>query len=462
MGDQHVQRLESLTKREREVFEQLGEGASQEKLSQALGFTPKTAAAYTNRLMKKFSVASRSALARLAASCRPERTPRPSSELSQTVASAVDPAVWVSVFDAHPDPLMYIACDYKVLRVNLALAKLLGRRAASCQGSHCYQLLHGCDTPPADCPCVTVIKEKRSVTCDLRLTAVGKPFRLTISPIRDQNGAVSGILHAARSMTLDGKLELPACTSSGSSLTERQTDLRPEKANRYLFDRLLAFVLHHVGQHAADPRNRSVLLNNFIEMLSEFGLGHISLWQVSDEGPRAVFRHTFAEAKYPSAPACPSPGSPLFKEAKRNGFAKASADGSVKCLATLSGAVAGSATYVMLVKCAEGSSGCAFLQAEPMRFMCDVLGEIVRQATADEDALAGRGLTPREIAVLRLLEGNYLHKTIAGQLGVSLHTVHVHIRNIYRKLRVHSRAEAVRKWRTHSWNCCRTHSSVQT
>lgn len=54
-------------------------------------------------------------------------------------------------------------------------------------------------------------------------------------------------------------------------------------------------------------------------------------------------------------------------------------------------------------------------------------------------------LTPREKEVLqRLCEGeNY--KTIAAALFISGETVRAHIKNIYEKLHVHSRAEAVKK-----------------
>jgi len=44
----------------------------------------------------------------------------------------------------------------------------------------------------------------------------------------------------------------------------------------------------------------------------------------------------------------------------------------------------------------------------------------------------------------RLVEGNP-KKQIAHDLGVSFHTVDTHLRNIYAKLHVHSRSEAVAK-----------------
>ena len=54
-------------------------------------------------------------------------------------------------------------------------------------------------------------------------------------------------------------------------------------------------------------------------------------------------------------------------------------------------------------------------------------------------------LTAREQAVLDQLVAGFSYKEIGEKLQVSDHTVHFHIRNIYRKLQVRSRAQAVAK-----------------
>lgn len=52
-------------------------------------------------------------------------------------------------------------------------------------------------------------------------------------------------------------------------------------------------------------------------------------------------------------------------------------------------------------------------------------------------------LSPREAEVLELLTQGYLYKEIAKKMGVSYHTIHAHVRKIYEKLQVQSRAQAV-------------------
>ena len=58
---------------------------------------------------------------------------------------------------------------------------------------------------------------------------------------------------------------------------------------------------------------------------------------------------------------------------------------------------------------------------------------------------ADHGLTAREAEILQLVVAEQSQKQIAGQLGLSPHTVDTHLRNIYAKLQVHSRSGAVAK-----------------
>lgn len=52
-------------------------------------------------------------------------------------------------------------------------------------------------------------------------------------------------------------------------------------------------------------------------------------------------------------------------------------------------------------------------------------------------------LTPQEKELLKLLVEGHHYKTAAAQLGISKNTVAFHLRNVYAKLEVHSKTEAV-------------------
>jgi len=54
-------------------------------------------------------------------------------------------------------------------------------------------------------------------------------------------------------------------------------------------------------------------------------------------------------------------------------------------------------------------------------------------------------LTPQETELLKLLVEGHLKKTAASEMNISVNTVSFHLKNIYQKLQVHSKTEAVAK-----------------
>jgi DNA-binding CsgD family transcriptional regulator len=61
-----------------------------------------------------------------------------------------------------------------------------------------------------------------------------------------------------------------------------------------------------------------------------------------------------------------------------------------------------------------------------------------------EDAAKESGLSDREVTILKELASGHSNKQIAKQLWLAEQTVKFHLTNIYRKLGVSSRTEAVR------------------
>jgi DNA-binding CsgD family transcriptional regulator len=55
-------------------------------------------------------------------------------------------------------------------------------------------------------------------------------------------------------------------------------------------------------------------------------------------------------------------------------------------------------------------------------------------------------LSARENEILHLLAEGLSDKEIANRLAISPHTVHKHVRAVYDKLHVHSRAQAVARY----------------
>lgn len=66
-------------------------------------------------------------------------------------------------------------------------------------------------------------------------------------------------------------------------------------------------------------------------------------------------------------------------------------------------------------------------------------------ASIKEDVIYSSSLSRRENEILQLLAKGFRYKEISAQLFISVETVRTHIRNIYEKLQVKTRDEAIRK-----------------
>ena len=84
-------------------------------------------------------------------------------------------------------------------------------------------------------------------------------------------------------------------------------------------------------------------------------------------------------------------------------------------------------------------AGGATISPEIARRLVTVFTQVRPPETSDYK------LTPHEVRLLKLLMDGHSYKTAAAELGSSINTVAFHVRNIYRKLQVHSKSEAVVK-----------------
>jgi DNA-binding NarL/FixJ family response regulator len=87
----------------------------------------------------------------------------------------------------------------------------------------------------------------------------------------------------------------------------------------------------------------------------------------------------------------------------------------------------------------EAVAGGAPMTPEVARRVIRLFREIRPPERANYD------LTPHETRLLKLFVEGHNYKTAATELGVSVNTINFHVRNIYEKLQVHSRSEAVAK-----------------
>ena len=85
----------------------------------------------------------------------------------------------------------------------------------------------------------------------------------------------------------------------------------------------------------------------------------------------------------------------------------------------------------------EAVAGGSPMSPEVARRVISLFREIRPPERADYD------LSPHETRLLKMLVEGHNYKTAAAEIGVTVHAVSFHMRNIYEKLQVHSKSEAV-------------------
>lgn len=125
----------------------------------------------------------------------------------------------------------------------------------------------------------------------------------------------------------------------------------------------------------------------------------------------------------------------------------------------------GNGDRILRALCA-GASGCLLKGAPPVRILEAIRGAMSGGAPTSpaierlvihllraqrRPAWADQRLSPREVVLLRLLVEGHYYKTAAAEMGVSVNTVVTYIKDIYRKLHVHSKSEAVARALREGW-----------
>lgn len=101
---------------------------------------------------------------------------------------------WEHVFDASPGYIAFISPDYKIQKINKALAGYLGGMPDQFVGKNCYETIHSSSTPALDCP---LIKLSGSGTVQTSVVEDGNFGRSVVKaiPMYTKEGSFAGCLH---------------------------------------------------------------------------------------------------------------------------------------------------------------------------------------------------------------------------------------------------------------------------
>ncbi|MCJ7601023.1 MAG: ATP-binding protein [Desulfobulbaceae bacterium] len=108
---------------------------------------------------------------------------------------------WERTFDAVPDPIVLLDKDHRIIRLNKAMALLVGKPVEQCVGLKCYQVMHGTDSPPSYCPHSLLINDHKVHKAVQFMNLFGIFFEISVSPLFNHEGELFGSVHIARDIT---------------------------------------------------------------------------------------------------------------------------------------------------------------------------------------------------------------------------------------------------------------------
>ena len=129
---------------------------------------------------------------------------------------------WERTFYAVPDLIAILDMEYRIVRVNRAMASRLGVTARECVGLACYSAVHGMTEPPEFCPHRQLIEDGLEHTVEVHEDRLGGDFIVSVSPLRDPEGKLIGSVHVARDITDRKQAE----EKIKASLREKETLLK--------------------------------------------------------------------------------------------------------------------------------------------------------------------------------------------------------------------------------------------
>jgi PAS domain S-box-containing protein len=105
---------------------------------------------------------------------------------------------WERTFNSITDPIMILDAEHKVIKANTTMAKIFGVTPDKAVGLICYKEVHGAGCPIEECPHQALLKDSKSHEVEIYEESMGGHFLVSVSPIFDTHGNLTGSVHIAR------------------------------------------------------------------------------------------------------------------------------------------------------------------------------------------------------------------------------------------------------------------------
>jgi PAS domain S-box-containing protein len=114
---------------------------------------------------------------------------------------------WSGPFDATSGLMFVQDKDFKFVAVTKSVCDLLKVNPGDFIDKKCYEVLHKSDKPWPNCPLAKALKDKRPHTGEVYDPNIGIPLLITASPLFDEKGELTTVVHVATDITERNMIE---------------------------------------------------------------------------------------------------------------------------------------------------------------------------------------------------------------------------------------------------------------
>ncbi len=202
---------------------------------------------------------------------------------------------WQQIFDSVSELIAFLDRDYKIIKVNRALAKKLKLAPRQCIGRHCYEIIHGMTQPSLQCSHTRTLKDGHVHNFTLYEKNLGGWFSMSTSPIFSVDGEVYGTVLVAKDIN-EQKAYEKELQQLNNELEKRVADQTKDILQR---EQMLQSVFRAAPTGIGVVRNRVLTkLNPMVEQITGY-----SAEELLNQNSRMLYcsdadYHSVGENKY--------------------------------------------------------------------------------------------------------------------------------------------------------------------
>ncbi|MBI4288771.1 MAG: GAF domain-containing protein [Chloroflexi bacterium] len=131
---------------------------------------------------------------------------------------------WEQTFDSVSEGIALLTPDYKIMRANRTLARMLNSTPHELVGQHCYRAIHGTGEPTTGCPASQCMAGKQPSDAVFQEPRLGNRWlEERVDPVLDHNGELLSVVHTT--MDISERKKAEEALSKSLSLTGAILDM---------------------------------------------------------------------------------------------------------------------------------------------------------------------------------------------------------------------------------------------